>query len=172
MPFLEPPLIRQHFAENYRQDSLLACDGETRWHQRRFFHNRVLSPANEGGLRLSAAADGVDDGASDARGAGRTPAQPPRCTLSPLTLKSPVQIVTAAGQPHPIDVPDDMPLLCALRDLICLNDKKCGYRTAQCGACAMPVDGQATRSCVTLFRPWWSSRSQPSRRSAPRLQRQ
>jgi isoquinoline 1-oxidoreductase alpha subunit len=52
------------------------------------------------------------------------------------------------GRDHTLDVPDDMPLLWALRDVLGLTGTKFGCGIAQCGACTVRVDGQAVRSCV------------------------
>ncbi|GLQ99107.1 (2Fe-2S)-binding protein [Dyella mobilis] len=52
------------------------------------------------------------------------------------------------GQSHPVDVPDDMPLLWVLRDVIGLTGTKFGCGIAQCGACTVHLDGEAVRSCV------------------------
>ena len=52
------------------------------------------------------------------------------------------------GQSHSVDVPDDMPLLWVLRDVIGLTGTKFGCGVAQCGACTVHLDGQAVRSCV------------------------
>ena len=52
------------------------------------------------------------------------------------------------GQRHDRDVPDDMPLLWALRDVVGLTGTKFGCGIAQCGACTVHVDGRAVRSCV------------------------
>jgi isoquinoline 1-oxidoreductase subunit alpha len=51
------------------------------------------------------------------------------------------------GQSHTIDAPSDMPLLWALRDIVGLTGTKYGCGIAQCGACTVHVDGEATRSC-------------------------
>ena len=48
-----------------------------------------------------------------------------------------------------VDVPDDTPLLWALRDGLNLTGTKFGCGIAMCGACTVHVDGQPTRSCVT-----------------------
>jgi isoquinoline 1-oxidoreductase subunit alpha len=48
-----------------------------------------------------------------------------------------------------VNAPDDTPLLWALRDELALTGTKYGCGLAQCGACTVLVDGQATRSCVT-----------------------
>jgi isoquinoline 1-oxidoreductase alpha subunit len=51
------------------------------------------------------------------------------------------------GQSHDLDVPPDMPLLWALRDVLNLTGTKFGCGVAACGACTVHVDGQALRSC-------------------------
>ena len=52
------------------------------------------------------------------------------------------------GASHTVDVDDpDMPLLYALRDDLGLNNPRFGCGLAQCGACTVLVDGEATRSC-------------------------
>lgn len=53
------------------------------------------------------------------------------------------------GSPVSVDVPDDMPLLWVLRDVLDLKGTKFGCGVAQCGACTVHVDGAPTRSCVT-----------------------
>ena len=53
------------------------------------------------------------------------------------------------GQQRSVDVPADMPLLWALRDVLDLKGTKFGCGAAQCGACTVHVNGVATRSCVT-----------------------
>ncbi len=52
------------------------------------------------------------------------------------------------GESHKLDVPEDMPLLWVLRDVIGLTGTKFGCGIAQCGACTVHMDGQAVRSCV------------------------
>jgi isoquinoline 1-oxidoreductase alpha subunit len=52
------------------------------------------------------------------------------------------------GETKTVDVPDDMPLLWVLRDVLGMTGTKFGCGVAQCGACTVHVDGQATRSCV------------------------
>jgi len=52
------------------------------------------------------------------------------------------------GQSVSTDAPDDTPLLWVLRDHLGLTGTKFGCGMAQCGACTVHVDGQATRSCV------------------------
>jgi len=48
-----------------------------------------------------------------------------------------------------IDVPDDMPLLWTLRDVLSMTGTKFGCGLGLCGACTIHIDGQPTRSCVT-----------------------
>lgn len=57
--------------------------------------------------------------------------------------------LTVNGKSHSLDVPGDMPLLWAIRDVIGLTGTKFGCGIAACGACTVHVDGQPTRSCVT-----------------------
>jgi len=57
--------------------------------------------------------------------------------------------LTVNGQKHSIEADPDMPLLYALRDELGLNNPHFGCGLAQCGACTVHLDGQATRSCVT-----------------------
>jgi isoquinoline 1-oxidoreductase alpha subunit len=51
------------------------------------------------------------------------------------------------GQIHEVDVPNDMPLLWVLRDVVGLTGTKFGCGIAQCGACTVHIDGKAVRSC-------------------------
>ncbi|CAG9166296.1 (2Fe-2S)-binding protein [Cupriavidus pampae] len=52
------------------------------------------------------------------------------------------------GETRNVAVPDDMPLLWVLRDVMGMTGTKFGCGIAQCGACTVQVDGVATRSCV------------------------
>jgi isoquinoline 1-oxidoreductase alpha subunit len=52
------------------------------------------------------------------------------------------------GQSQALDVPADMPLLWALRDVVGLTGTKFGCGIAQCGACTVHLDGNPVRSCV------------------------
>ena len=51
------------------------------------------------------------------------------------------------GKPASVDVPEDMPLLWVLRDVLDLKGTKFGCGIAQCGACTVQVNGTAIRSC-------------------------
>ncbi|GGY13555.1 2Fe-2S iron-sulfur cluster binding domain-containing protein [Massilia dura] len=53
------------------------------------------------------------------------------------------------GTDKTLDVPDDMPILWALRDVAGMTGTKFGCGVALCGACTVHLDGQAIRSCVT-----------------------
>ena len=53
------------------------------------------------------------------------------------------------GRTQDLRVPDDTPLLYALRNDLKINSPKYGCGAAQCGSCTVLVDGQAVRSCVT-----------------------
>jgi isoquinoline 1-oxidoreductase alpha subunit len=55
---------------------------------------------------------------------------------------------TLNGSPQTVDLPADMPLLWALRDVVGATGTKFGCGVGACGACTVHVDGQATRSCV------------------------
>jgi isoquinoline 1-oxidoreductase subunit alpha len=57
--------------------------------------------------------------------------------------------LTINGSKHQVDVEPDTPLLWVLRDELGMTGTKYGCGLAQCGACTVLVDGQATRSCVT-----------------------
>ncbi|WP_341991939.1 (2Fe-2S)-binding protein [Azorhizobium sp. AG788] len=57
--------------------------------------------------------------------------------------------ITINGQLHQLDIEPDTPLLWVLRDELGMTGTKYGCGLAQCGACTVLVDGQATRSCVT-----------------------
>src|ERR1043166_565804 len=52
------------------------------------------------------------------------------------------------GKPVQVDVEPNTPLLWVLREQVGLTGTKYGCGVAQCGACTVHVDGQATRSCV------------------------
>ena len=57
--------------------------------------------------------------------------------------------LTVNGSKVSVDAPDDMPLLWVLRDILGMTGTKFGCGIAQCGACTVHVDSEATRSCVT-----------------------
>ncbi|WOF80066.1 (2Fe-2S)-binding protein [Pseudomonas sp. FeN3W] len=53
------------------------------------------------------------------------------------------------GQARDIEVPDDMPLLWALRDELGMTGSKFGCGVALCGACTVHMDGAPVRACIT-----------------------
>jgi len=53
------------------------------------------------------------------------------------------------GRATTLDLPDDMPLLWALRDVAGLTGTKFGCGMALCGACTVHLDGSPIRACVT-----------------------
>src|SRR5207244_1534869 len=57
--------------------------------------------------------------------------------------------LTVNGRSHTVDVSPDTPLLWVLRDTLGLTGTKYGCGIGQCSACAVHIDGQATRSCRT-----------------------
>lgn len=57
--------------------------------------------------------------------------------------------LTINGRQYELDVPDNMPLLWVIRDVVGMKGTKFGCGMAQCGACTVHIDGVATRSCVT-----------------------
>jgi isoquinoline 1-oxidoreductase alpha subunit len=56
--------------------------------------------------------------------------------------------LTVNGTDHVLDVPDEMPLLWAIRDVVGLTGTKFGCGIAACGACTVHLDGAPVRSCV------------------------
>ena len=57
--------------------------------------------------------------------------------------------VTVNGRRYNVNLPDDTPLLWALRDELGLTGTKYGCGMALCGACTVHVDGQPVRACQT-----------------------
>ena len=57
--------------------------------------------------------------------------------------------VNVNGRQHNVNIPDDTPLLWALRDELGLTGTKFGCGMALCGACTVHIDGTPTRSCIT-----------------------
>ncbi len=55
--------------------------------------------------------------------------------------------LTINGETHDIDIDPDTPLLWAIREWVGLTGTKYGCGIAQCGACTVHLDGEATRSC-------------------------
>ncbi len=51
------------------------------------------------------------------------------------------------NEPKTVDVPDNMPLLWVVRDVLGMKGTKFGCGQAMCGACTLHVNGEAVRSC-------------------------
>lgn len=58
-------------------------------------------------------------------------------------------VLRVNGEERAVTVEPDTPLLYALRNDLELNGPKFGCGLAQCGACAVLLDGREIRSCVT-----------------------
>ena len=56
--------------------------------------------------------------------------------------------LTINGAQKAVNVPDDMPLLWVLRDVLGLTGTKFGCGIAQCGACTVHIGGKPVRSCM------------------------
>jgi len=56
--------------------------------------------------------------------------------------------LTINGADHTLDVPPDMPLLWALRDILNMTGTKYGCGIGTCGTCTVLVNGNPKRSCV------------------------
>ena len=63
--------------------------------------------------------------------------------------------LTINGTSHAVDLPDDMPLLWALRDGLNITSVKYGCGIAQCGACTVHIGGEAVRSCQVALADAW-----------------
>ncbi|MGS4948058.1 (2Fe-2S)-binding protein [Meridianimarinicoccus sp. RP-17] len=63
--------------------------------------------------------------------------------------------LTINGTAYSVDLPDDMPLLWALRDGLNITSVKYGCGIAQCGACTVHIGGQAVRSCQVALADVW-----------------
>jgi isoquinoline 1-oxidoreductase subunit alpha len=57
--------------------------------------------------------------------------------------------INVNGKVRTLDIPDDMPLLWTLRDVLNMTGTKFGCGMGLCGACTIQIDGQPTRSCLT-----------------------
>src|SRR5690606_25263479 len=53
------------------------------------------------------------------------------------------------GESHEVNLPEEMPILWTLRDVLGMTGTKFGCGKALCGACTVMLDGQPIRSCST-----------------------
>ncbi|MAU97676.1 MAG: isoquinoline 1-oxidoreductase [Fulvimarina sp.] len=63
--------------------------------------------------------------------------------------------LTINGTSHTLELPDDIPLLWALRDGLNITSVKYGCGIAQCGACTVHIGGEAVRSCQVALADVW-----------------
>jgi isoquinoline 1-oxidoreductase alpha subunit len=57
--------------------------------------------------------------------------------------------LTVNGSKHTLDLPEDMPLLWVLRDVLGLTGSKYGCGVGACGACTVMLNDAAVHSCQT-----------------------
>ena len=63
--------------------------------------------------------------------------------------------LTINGTAHRVDLPDEVPLLWALRDGLNMTGTKFGCGVSACGACTVHIDGEAVRSCQVALGDVW-----------------
>ncbi|KGM48576.1 (2Fe-2S)-binding protein [Pseudooceanicola atlanticus] len=63
--------------------------------------------------------------------------------------------LTINGETRYVDLPDEVPLLWALRDGLNMTGTKFGCGVAACGACTVQIDGEAVRSCQVAVGDVW-----------------
>ena len=63
--------------------------------------------------------------------------------------------LTINGETRQVDLPDEGPLLWALRDGLNMTGTKFGCGVAACGACTVQIDGEAVRSCQVAVGDVW-----------------
>lgn len=66
-----------------------------------------------------------------------------------LSIHNKMHTLTINDKDYSIDVPNEMPLLWAIRDIVGLTGTKFGCGVAQCGACSIMINGVVVRSCIT-----------------------
>lgn len=60
----------------------------------------------------------------------------------------PTYNLTVNGKKHTLDLPEDMPLLWVVRDVIGLTGSKYGCGVGSCGACTILLDDEPVRGCT------------------------
>jgi len=73
-------------------------------------------------------------------------------------------VLTINNKQYQLSLPDDTPLLWAVRDQLGMTGTKFGCGMALCGACTMHLDGEAIRSCVTPISAAINKKSPPLKR--------
>lgn len=68
--------------------------------------------------------------------------------LRPFFVSKKIMTLHINGQSHQVDVPNQMPVLWVLRDILEMNGTKYGCGIGQCGACTIHVDGEPNRACL------------------------
>lgn len=63
--------------------------------------------------------------------------------------------LTINGTAQTIDLPDEVPLLWALRDGLNMTGTKFGCGVSACGACTVHIDGEAVRACQVAIGDVW-----------------
>jgi isoquinoline 1-oxidoreductase alpha subunit len=63
--------------------------------------------------------------------------------------------ITVNDEEREVDLPEEVPLLWALRDGLGLTGTKFGCGVAACGACTVHVAGEAVRSCQVALADVW-----------------
>ncbi len=65
--------------------------------------------------------------------------------------------LTVNGQTRTVTLPEDTPLLWALREGLNITGVKYGCGIAQCGACTVHISGEAVRSCQVALGDVWGA---------------
>src|SRR3984893_15611743 len=72
-----------------------------------------------------------------------------RDASEPLNLEGVMVTLNINGHDHSVDVPNDTPLLCVIREHLQMTGTKFGCGAGLCGACTVHINGEAVRSCQT-----------------------
>ena len=100
------------------------------------------------GIAIAGCGGGDDDTSANAGGAGVASTTSTTGSTAGAPAKGSITI-TVNGRRESVDATPDTPLLYVLRDNLAQKGPKFGCGLAQCGACAVLLDGRQIRSCVT-----------------------